>query len=452
MEKSLEILKERLSESLENGNLKETKMILNSLNIYDIAEFFDDLSQTDLTICFNLLSKDTAALVFAEMDIEQQKLLISGFSDEVLEQIINGLRTDDKVDIIEELPSNLVKKVLKFTDPEHRRVINTMLNYPKDSAGSIMTIEYASTKAGHTVEEVIKLLKKNGANKETIDIIYIIDDTRHLIGEVSLADLVLSDSEAPISSIMNHDVISVNTTEDREEVSRIFTKYDFYNMPVVDNENRLVGIITVDDVLDIIEQEITEDMDIMSAITPTIKPYKQLSVFEICKNRVPWLLVLLISSTFTSLILMNYEKTLEKYVVLAAFLPMITDTGGNAGSQSASTIIRSLSLKEIDLKDLLYVIWKEARVAFFAGLILSFFNFLKLMFFDKVGLHVAAVVSVTVVVTVLLAKVTGSILPVVADSLGADPAVMASPLITTIVDALAILVYLNIAIAMLPNM
>ena len=211
MEKNLEILEERIKESLENKNLKDVKVLLNSLNIYDIAEFFNELSQTDLTICFNLLSKDTAALVFAEMDIEQQKLLIEGFSDEDLKEIINGLRTDDKVDIIEELPSNLVKKVLKFTSPDHRKIINTMLNYPKDSAGSIMTIEYAATKAGHTVSEVIELLKKNGANKETIDIIYIIDDTRHLIGEVSLADLVLSDSNSPISSVMNHDVISVNT-------------------------------------------------------------------------------------------------------------------------------------------------------------------------------------------------------------------------------------------------
>ncbi len=450
MEKSLEILEERLHESLEENNLQEAKLILNSLNIYDIAEFFNNLSQTNLTICFNLLSKDTAALVFAEMDIEQQKLLIAGFSDEILEQIINGLRTDDKVDIIEELPSNLVKKVLKFTNPDHRRIINTMLNYPRDSAGSIMTIEYAATKASHTVAEVIDLLKKTGANKETIDIIYIIDDTRHLIGEVALADLVLSESNAPISSIMNHDVISVNTTEDREEVARIFTKYDFYTMPVVDNENRLVGIITVDDVLDILEKETTEDMDIMSAITPTEKTYKQLSVFEIWKNRFPWLLILLISSTFTSLILMNYEKTLERYVVLAAFLPMITDTGGNAGSQSASTIIRSLSLKEIDLSDLLYVLWKEFRVAILAGLTLAFFNFLKLMFFDKVGMPVALVVSLTVTVTVMLAKATGSVLPVVAESLGADPAVMASPLITTIVDALAILVYLKIAMTILP--
>lgn len=450
MEKTLEILELRLKESLEEKNLKEAKNILNSLNIYDIAEFFNDLSQTDLTICFNLLSKDTAALVFAEMDIEQQKLLIEGFSDEDLKEIINGLRTDDKVDIIEELPSNLVKKVLKFTSPDHRKVINTMLNYPKDSAGSIMTIEYAATKAGHTVAEVIQQLKKTGANKETIDIIYIIDDTRHLIGEVALSDLVLSDSDSPISSVMNHDVISVNTTEDREDVARLFTKYDFTNMPVVDNENRLVGIITVDDVLDIIEEEMTEDMDIMSAITPTVKPYKQLSVIEIWKNRIPWLLILLISSTFTSLILMNYEKTLEKYVVLAAFLPMITDTGGNAGSQSASTIIRSLSLKEIELKDLLYVVWKEARVAVLAGLTLAFFNFLKLMYFDKVGLQVSIVVSLTVSVTVLLAKVTGSVLPVVAESLGADPAVMASPLITTIVDALAILVYLRIAMTLLP--
>ncbi|WP_300408781.1 magnesium transporter [Lagierella sp.] len=450
MEKSLEILEERLHESLEENNLQEAKLILNSLNIYDIAEFFNNLSQTNLTICFNLLSKDTAALVFAEMDIEQQKLLIAGFSDEILEQIINGLRTDDKVDIIEELPSNLVKKVLKFTNPDHRRIINTMLNYPKDSAGSIMTIEYAATKAGHTVGEVIQLLKKTGANKETIDIIYIIDDTRHLIGEVALSDLVLSDSEAQISSIMNHDVISVNTIEDREEVARIFTKYDFYTMPVVDNENRLVGIITVDDVLDILEKETTEDMDIMSAITPTEKTYKQLSVLEIWKNRIPWLLILLISSTFTSLILMNYEKTLEKYVVLAAFLPMITDTGGNAGSQSASTIIRSLSLKEIDLSDLIYVLWKEFRVAILAGITLAFFNFIKLMFFDKVGMSVAFVVSLTVTVTVMLAKATGSVLPVVAESLGADPAVMASPLITTIVDALAILVYLKIAMTILP--
>ena len=449
MEKDLNILEKKLLELLENENLHLVKELLSTMNCFDIASFFNQLNRTDLTLCFNLLSKDMAAKVFPEMDIEHQTLLIEGFSNIELEEIINQIRMDDKVDMIEELPSNLVKKVLKNSNPDDRRIINIMLNYPKDSAGSVMTTEYVSLKPEMIVSDSLEHIRSTGENKETIDMCYVIDETRHLIGEVSLRDIVMSEHSTPITSIMNEDFITTTTTVDREEIARQFMKYDINTMPVVDGENRLVGIITVDDVLDIIEEETTEDMEIMSAVTPTEKPYKQLSVFEIWKSRFPWLLILLVSATFTSLILMKYEDALAKYVILTAFIPMITDTGGNAGSQAASTIIRSLSLKEIDFKDLLYVLWKEIRVAVMSGLTLAIFNFAKLMLFDRLGVQYSLVVSLTLFVTVLIAKSTGSVLPIVAEKLGFDPAVMASPLITTVVDTLAILVYLKIALAIL---
>ena len=312
-----------------------------------------------------------------------------------------------------------------------------------------MTTEYVSLKPDMNISSAIEYIRNIGSSKETIDMCYIIDETRHLIGELSLRDIILADYEELIINIMDKDIISTTTTVDREEVAHIFSKYDINTMPVVDGENRLAGIITVDDVIDIIEEEVTEDMEIMSAITPSEKPYKQLSVVEIWRNRFPWLLILLVSATFTSLILMNYEDALAKYVVLTAFIPMITDTGGNAGSQSASTIIRSLSLKEISFSDFFYVLWKEFKVAIMSGVTLAIFTFAKLTLFDRLGIPIALVVSLTVMITVLIAKATGSVLPIIADKLGFDPAVMASPLITTIVDAFAILVYLKIALAIL---
>ncbi len=449
MDENLNKLELKLIELLDQENLNVVKEIFDTMNHFDIATFFNQLKRIDLTLSFNLLSKDVAAKVFAEMDIEQQKLLIESFSSLELEEIINKIRMDDKVDMIEELPSNLVKKVLKSSNPNDRRIINTMLNYPKDSAGSVMTTEYVSLKPDMTVASSIDYIRSIGSNKETLDMCYIIDGARHLIGEVSLRDIILAEFNTPIADLINTDFITANTTEDREEVARIFMKYDINTMPVVDGENRLVGIITVDDVLDILEEEVTEDMEIMSAVTPTEKPYNQLSVIDIWKSRVPWLLVLLISATFTSLILMRYEDALARYVVLTAFIPMITDTGGNAGSQAASTITRSLSLKEIGFSDFFYVLWKEFRVAILSGSTLAIFNFAKLMLFDRLGFQVSLVVSLTVMITVLIAKATGSALPILADKFGMDPAVMASPLITTVVDALAILVYLKIAMAVL---
>lgn len=449
MDRNLNLKEKAILSLLEEENLVEVKKILNSMNCFDIAAFFDTLDKTNLTLSFNLLTKDNGAKVFPEMDIEQQKLLIEGFSNLELEEIINKIRMDDKVDMIEELPSNLVKKVLKNSNPKDRAIINTMLNYPKDSAGSVMTTEYLRLKPSMTVNDAINYIREVGSDKETIDMCYVIDETRHLIGEVSLRDIILADVNVGITSIMKRDFIKTTTTIDREEVAHMFSKYDINTMPVVDGENRLVGIITVDDVIDIIEEETTEDMEIMSAVTPSEKPYKQLSVTDLWRNRFPWLLVLLISATFTSLILMTYEDALAKYVVLTAFIPMITDTGGNAGSQSASTIIRSLSLKEIGFHDFFYVLWKEFRVAIACGLTLAVFNFAKLMIIDRLGLSVSLVISMTLFVTVLIAKAVGSVLPIIADKLGFDPAVMASPLITTVVDALAILVYLNIAITIL---
>ena len=449
MENILNSLEKKLLELLEQENLQTVKEIFNTMNHFDIAAFFNQLDKTELTVSYNLLSKDVAAKVFAEMDIDQQKLLVEGFTNIELEEIINKLRMDDKVDLLEELPSNLVKNILRSSNHEDRAIINTMLNYPKDSAGSVMTTEYISLKPGMTASQAISHIRATAANKETINMCYVIDETRHLIGEVSLGDIILADADTPITDLLAEDLISAHTTIDREDVAHAFSKYDIVTMPIVDTENRLVGIITVDDVLDIIEEETTRDMEMMSAVTPTEKAYKQLTVTSIWKSRIPWLLFLLVSSTITSFILMKYENALAKYVILSAFIPMIADTGGNAGSQSSSTIIRSLSLKEVNYSDLLYVLFKEIKVAVLSGGTLGVFTFLKLMYFDKLGFNISITVALTIFFTVLIAKATGAILPILTKKIGMDPAVMSSPLITTVVDALAIFLYLQIAILFL---
>ena len=359
--------------------------------------------------------------------------------------IINNLMADDATDLLEEMPANIVKKLLANATPEVRRDINHLLQYPEDSAGSIMTVEFLDLKEHLTVQEAIERIRKQGVDSETINICYVLDQSRMLIGTVALRYLLLSEPDAIIGEIMHENVISVNTLMDQEEVARQFQKYDFTAMPVVDNENRLVGIITVDDIVDILQEEATEDIEKMAAITPSDKPYLRTGVWETWKNRIPWLLLLMLSATFTGSIIASFEEALSSCVILTAYMPMLMGAGGNAGSQSSVAIIRSLSLNEVRFKDWLRVLWKESGVAILCGITLAIASFAKLMIFDHLTLAVALVVSVSLALTVLIAKIVGCMLPLLAKKIGFDPAVMASPFITTIVDALSLLIYFAIA-------
>ncbi len=423
----------------------EIKQILNEMNDYDIAEIFEDLPTTEQLKIFRLLQKDIAADVFSYMETDTQSKLITLLSEKEAVDIINDMASDDAADLMDEIPANVVSRLLNKVDPEARRDINGLLNYPEDSAGSIMTTEYMDLKEENTIEDAIKKIKREYDDKETIDICFVTDKSRKLIGTVKLKDLVLNDEDKLIKEIMDDDIMSVNTLMDQEEVAQIIQDYDLTSIPVVDSENKLVGIITIDDVIDIIEEEATEDIEKMAAITPTEKPYLKLNVLDLYKSRIPWLLLLMISATFTGKIIQHYEAALASYVVLTSFIPMLMDTGGNAGGQSSVTIIRGLSLNDIEYKDTLKVIWKEIRVAVLAGLTLAVANFAKLLLIDKVTTSVALVVCLTLIVTVIIAKIIGCSLPILAKKIGFDPAVMASPFITTIVDAISLIVYFQIA-------
>lgn len=415
------------------------------MNDYDIAEIFEDLPTTEQLKIFRLLQKDIAADVFSYMETDTQSKLITLLSEKEAVDIINDMASDDAADLMDEIPANVVSRLLNKVDPEARRDINGLLNYPDDSAGSIMTTEYMDLKEENTIEDAIKKIKREYDDKETIDICFVTDKSRKLIGTVKLKDLVLNDEDKLIKEIMDDDIMSVNTLMDQEKVAQIIQDYDLTSIPVVDSENKLVGIITIDDVIDIIEEEATEDIEKMAAITPTEKPYLKLNVLDLYKSRIPWLLLLMISATFTGKIIQHYEAALASYVVLTSFIPMLMDTGGNAGGQSSVTIIRGLSLNDIEYKDTLKVIWKEIRVAVLAGLTLAVANFVKLLLIDKVTASVALVVCLTLIVTVIIAKIIGCSLPILAKKIGFDPAVMASPFITTIVDAISLIVYFQIA-------
>lgn len=430
---------------IEEKKYAEIKKILNEMNDYDIAEIFEDLPTTEQLKIFRLLTKDIAADVFSYMETDTQSKLITLLSEKEAVEIINDMASDDAADLMDEIPANVVSRLLSKVDPEARRDINGLLNYPDDSAGSIMTTEYMDLKEENTIEEAIRKIKKEYDDKETIDICFVTDKSRKLIGTVKLKDLVLNDEEKLIKDIMDDDIMSVNTLMDQEEVASIIQDYDLTSIPVVDTENKLVGIITIDDVIDIIEEEATEDIEKMAAITPTEKPYLKLNVLELYKSRIPWLLLLMISATFTGKIIQHYEAALASYVVLTSFIPMLMDTGGNAGGQSSVTIIRGLSLNDIEYKDTLKIIWKEIRVAALAGITLAIANFAKLLLIDKVTTSVALVVCLTLIVTVIIAKIIGCSLPILAKKIGFDPAVMASPFITTIVDAISLIVYFQIA-------
>ncbi len=443
MEEIIELTKVR--DLLENKQYTTLRQTLSEMNEADIAAVFEDLEDAEQLKLFRILPKDMAADVFSYLDVDNQQYIISSLSDKDAAGIIDNLMADDATDLLEEMPANVVKRLLALASPETRRDINHLLRYPEDSAGSIMTVEYVDLKENLTVEQAINRIRKVGVDSETINICYVLDSRRKLVGTVALRYLLLTDPDELIGDIMHENVISINTLMDQEEVARTFQKYDFTAMPVVDNESRLVGIITVDDVVDIMEKEATEDIEKMAAIVPTDKPYMRTGVFETYKKRIPWLLLLMISATFTGKIISSFEDALSVYVILTAFIPMLMDTGGNAGGQASVTIIRGLSLDEIEFADMIKVIGKEVRVAALCGITLAMCNFAKLMLLDKVGLSVALVVCCTLVCVVLIAKIVGCTLPMFAKKLGFDPAVMASPFITTIVDAISLLIYFQIA-------
>lgn len=436
---------EELIELLNTKQYTKLRQYLGELNDADIAAIMEELEEEDMLKVFRILPKDMAADVFSYLDVDNQQLIITSLSDKEAASIINNLMADDATDLLEEMPANVVKKLLANASPEARRDINHLLRYPEDSAGSIMTVEYVDLKESLTVDQAIERIRKVGLDSETINICYVLDAQRRLKGTVALRYLLLSQGDEIIGEIMHENVIAINTLTDQEEVANKFKKYDFTSMPVVDNENRLVGIITVDDIVDIMEEETTEDMEKMAAIVPSDKPYKKAGVWETYKKRIPWLLLLMVSATFTGAIITSFEDALSVYASLIAFIPMLMDTGGNAGGQASVTVIRGLSLGEIEYRDVPLVIWKEIRVAVLCGSSLAAANFVKLILLDRVGILVALVVCLTLVAAVLMAMVVGCLLPIGAKKIGFDPAVMASPFITTIVDALSLIVYFQVA-------
>lgn len=430
---------------LETKQYTRLRQKMEEMNTADIAAALEELEEEDLLKIFRILPKSMAADVFSYLEVDSQQFIITSLSERDAAGIINNLMADDATDLLEEMPANIVKKLLANASPETRRDINHLLRYPEDSAGSIMTVEYVDLKENMTVRDAIDRIRQIGLDSETINICYVLDAKRTLVGAVALRYLLTNSPDEVIGEIMHENVIYINTLMDQEEVARQFQKYDFTAMPVVDNENRLVGIITVDDIVDILQEEATEDMEKMAAIVPSDKPYMKTGVFETWKKRIPWLLLLMISATFTGSIITSFEDALSVCVILTAYIPMLMDTGGNAGGQASVTIIRGLSLNEIEFSDALAVVWKEIRVAFLCGLTLAAANFVKLMLFDRVTVTVAVVVCLTLLSAVLIAKVVGCILPMLAKKIGFDPAVMASPFITTIVDALSLLIYFRIA-------
>lgn len=433
-----------ITELLEQKKYASLRDILTEMHPADVATMFDELEKRQISLLFRLLPKELAAETFVELDPDNQEALIKAFSDNELKEVLDEMYLDDAVDLVEEMPANVVRRILQNTDEETRKMINEVLKYPKDSAGSMMTIEYVQLKESMTVSDSFQTIRRTGIDKETIYSCYVTDQNRRLKGIVTAKGLLLSDSDMLIGDIMDEDVISVFTTDDKEEVVQKFQLYNLIAMPVVDNENRLVGIITVDDAIDVIEQEATEDIETMAAITPTDKPYLKTGVFETWWKRIPWLLLLMISATFTSVIINSYDAALAT-LGLAAFMPMIMGTGGNAGSQASVTIIRGLSIGEIEMGDIIRIIWKELRVSLLCGITMAIATFGKIMLIEQPGFMTSVVVSLTLVATIVTAKLVGCVLPILAKRVGFDPAVMASPFITTIVDALSLVIYFRIA-------
>ncbi|HIU03590.1 MAG TPA: magnesium transporter [Candidatus Onthocola gallistercoris] len=440
---------EEIKHLIDTQQYTRVREIMNDMNPVDTAQLIETFPEAERIKVFRLLPKSLAADVFSYLTLEAEQDIITRLTEKEAGNILDSLYADDASDLLDEMPANVVKRLLAHTTPETRRDINHLLQYPDDSAGSIMTVEFVDLKEHNTVSQALHKIRLEGVDKETINTCYVLNAHRKLIGAVSLRRLLLSDPVEKIGDIMEDNVISVGTLADQEAVAHTFQKYDFTSMPVVDKENRLVGIITIDDIVDIMQQEATEDMEMMSAATPADKPYMKTGVLETWKNRIPWLLLLMISSTFTSKIISSYEAALASYVVLTTFIPMFMGTGGNAGGQASVIIIRGLSLNEITFKDTPRIIWKELRVGLLCGITLSVVNFFKLLLFDRVTIPIAFVVSLTMIMTVVMAKLIGAVLPIAAKRIGFDPAVMASPFITTIVDAMSLMIYFRVACTLL---
>ena len=436
---------EQIMELLEAKRYSKIKGLLSDKEPTDIAYMYNELPEKTMPLLYRLLPKELAAEVFIELDTDTQEMLIKGFSDAELKEVLDELYLDDAVDIIEEMPANVVKRIIRHTEPEMRQHINEILNYPKDSAGSVMTIELVDLKETMTVKDAFTRIRRTGLDKETIYTCYVTDHRRFLIGSVSAKDLLLADEECVISEIMETNTICAHTHDDKEDVALDLSKYDLLAIPVVDNEERLVGIVTVDDAIDVLQEEATEDIEKMAGITPSEKPYLKTGILDTCRQRIPWLLLLMISATFTGMIISHYEAALGKFVILTAFIPMIMGTGGNSGSQSSVTVIRGLALDEIEFKDLFELLWKELRVAFVCGIVLAVATYGKVMLIDRQPHVISLVVALTLFFTIILAKLVGCVLPLLAKKVGFDPAVMASPFITTIVDALSLVIYFDIA-------
>ena len=445
-------MEEKIKELIDSKKFRELKNLLSEEQVVDIAESIKDLEIDEIAKIIRLLNKDMAADLFAELPLSVETELLSKLTDKEAVFIINEMFADDAADVLDEMPANIVTRLLKQCDKETRSDINRLLRYPDDSAGSVMTVEYAELKSNLTIKQAISTLRKEIDEYETINICYVVDNRRKLVGHISLKDILLADSDDILEDVASKDTICVKTTTDQEEVGKLFKKYDLTVMPVVDSEDRLVGIITIDDVMDIMEEEATEDIEKMAAISPSDKPYLEISPWQTWKARIPWLLLLMISATFTGQIISSFENSLAILPVLTAYIPMLMDTGGNAGSQASVTIIRSLSLNQVDFRDIGKVIWKELRVSIMVGATLAVANFAKLILIDKMLLHnnaityqVATVICLTIFMIVVVAKFIGCTLPLLTKKLGFDPTVMASPFITTIVDALGLLVYFQVA-------
>ena len=449
MAERFEIVEKALLKMLDEKKYASLRDILITMNPSDVAGLFDGLEEKQIPVMFRLLPKEQAAETFVEMEPEAQQLLIQGFSDNELREVLDELYVDDAADLVEEMPANVVRRILTQADPEMRSSINQILRYPENSAGALMTMEYVSLRLDMTVEESILRIRRQGVDKETIYTCYVLSADRTLQGIVTVKDLLLAESDdTEIQEIMTENVISVTTQDDQEEVAKMFSKYNFLALPVVDTEKRMVGIVTFDDAMDVMEEEATEDIEIMAAMTPSEKSYLKSTPFDLYKHRIPWLMLLMVSATFTGMIISSFESALALLPALTAFIPMLMDTGGNCGSQSSVTVIRALSLDELELSDVFTVLWKEVRTAVLCGISLAAVCFLKVLLVDRLLMHnesislsVDLVICLALGVTVVMAKMVGCTLPLLAKRLGFDPAVMASPFITTIVDALSLLVY-----------
>lgn len=443
---AIQTLKNMLAHLDDAKKYQSLRDVMETLNAPDLAAVFEDLPPEKMPVLFRLCPKDLAAEVFAELTPETQSALIQGLTDKELKVVIEALFVDDATDLVEEMPASVVKRILSQAEPETRQMINELLKYPEDSAGGVMTTELMELSPDMTVRQAMETIRRNGFDKETINNCYVTRRDRTLVGVVSLRSLVLEkDEDRRIDDLMDTNVVSVTTSTDREDTSQMFEKYGFLAIPVVDTENRLVGIVTIDDAISILQDEASEDIAKMNAMAPTDKPYFRRNLWDLYRSRAPWLLFLMVSSSFSSMVIRGYEDALAAVTVLTAYIPMLTDTGGNAGSQSTSTIIRGLAVGELKPGDILRILWREMRVALLCGLTLAGCNFLKLLVIDHIAAPVAAVVCLTLIVTVVVSQLLGAALPVAAEKIGIDPAVMASPLITTIVDTTTLLVYFNIA-------